>query len=99
MKKLVGLNIGAILALIIFFLVIYYFLLVNDFFSISSIISNAHHLAIKKHLLVLGLLPVYIAAMIFGSAVIATYLGSSIQNRISKAVRNSCSYHKVRAKK
>lgn len=99
MKKLVGLNIGAILALIVFFLIIYYFLLVNDFFSISSIIANAHHLAIKKHLLVLGLLPVYIAAMIFGSALLATYLGSYAQKRISRAVGKDCGYQKAQVKK
>jgi hypothetical protein len=88
MKKLVTLNIGTILTLAILFLVIYYVLLLNNFFSISSIIANAHHLALKKHLLVLGLLPIYIATMIFGTATIGIYLGTSIQERIMRAVKN-----------
>ncbi len=84
MKKLVTLNIGVILTLTMLFSVIYYILLVNNFLSISSIIANTHHLAIKKHLLVLGLLPIYIAAMIFGTALLGTYLGSTLQDRIGR---------------
>lgn len=89
MKRIVTLNIATILTLSVFFLITYYFLLMDSFFSISSIIASAHHLAIKKHLLVLGLLPIYIATVIFGTATLGIYLGTSIQDRILRLKEKS----------
>jgi hypothetical protein len=55
--------------------------------SISSIVSYANHFAIRPHLLILGLLPIYIATMIFGAAMLGIYLGARIEillNPLSK---------------
>jgi hypothetical protein len=60
-----------------------YYLLVSDnciHCSISYIINYAHTLAIKEHLLVVAALPIYIATVIFGSAL----LGITLSNRIEK---------------
>lgn len=81
MKKIVSLNLATIFTLIGLSYVAYYFLLQDNFLhiSISSIIDYSHNLEAKKHLLVLGLLPVYIATMIFGTALFGLYLGSIFQ--------------------
>lgn len=59
-----------------------YYLLLHDTFlhtSISSIIAHSHQLARQNHVLVLGLIPVYIALMIFGTSIFGIYLGAKIQ--------------------
>ncbi len=59
-----------------------YNLLVCDNFlqcSLSSIISHSNHFPIKKHIVVFGLLPVYIATVIFGAGIFGVYLGSKIE--------------------
>ncbi len=59
-----------------------YFLLLHDTVmhsSISSIISYSDHVAIKERLLIMGLLPIYIAIMIFGSIVLGVYLSSKLE--------------------
>ena len=83
MKKIVSLNLATILTFIVLSYVAYYLLVRDNFLhiSISAIIGNSHHLDIKRHLLVLGLLPFYIAAMIFGTGILSIYLGSRIQER------------------
>lgn len=63
----------------------YYFLLNDNFLhsSISSIIAHARPLAVKKHLIVLGLLPIYIATIIFGSATIVIYLTARLEHLLA----------------
>ena len=59
-----------------------YYLLMKDNFlhtSISSIINESHQLQDLRHLVVLGLLPIYISLMIFGSAILGNYLTSNLQ--------------------
>jgi len=63
-----------------------YFVLLNDnalHTSISSIIFHTRHLAHRKHLLVLGLLPIYISLIIFGSASLALYANSRLEQLLS----------------
>jgi len=50
--------------------------------SISEIIDYADHLEFTKHIIVLGVLPVYIAVVLFGSAMMGLYL-SSLLNHLS----------------
>ncbi|OGT36893.1 MAG: hypothetical protein A3F11_08930 [Gammaproteobacteria bacterium RIFCSPHIGHO2_12_FULL_37_14] len=80
-KKLVfqWVSITAILMALTYF--IYAFLIQDSIFhcSISAIIHQAHHLTITKHLLILGLLPVYIAAIIFGACLLMVFLGSKLK--------------------
>ncbi|HLB41476.1 MAG TPA: hypothetical protein VJN02_01250 [Gammaproteobacteria bacterium] len=46
--------------------------------SISSIIHQAHHLTIVQHLLILGLLPIYIATIVYGACLLGAYLGTKV---------------------
>ena len=81
MQKKFPFNISTITAFMITIYMAYYLLLADNFLhcSISSIISYSTHLAIKKHIMIFGLLPIYIATMIFGSALIGAYLGSKLE--------------------
>lgn len=91
MRKLVSLNIGIILALMMCFLLAYYFLIYDNFFhaSISSIISQSNDLESKKHLLVLGLLPIYIGTVIFGMCSLGVCLGSYAQKLMLKSCKEN----------
>lgn len=88
MKKLIKLNAGTIVLLTALSYIAYYILMRDNFLhsSIASIIAHSHHLEVKKHLLVLGLLPIYIAAIIFGTAMLAVYLGTALQHFLHKSV-------------
>jgi hypothetical protein len=85
-EKIVNSRLSVIIAILVTCYIAYYMLLRDNYLhsSISSIISYSHHLAIREHLLILGLLPIYIAFMIFGAAVIGVYLGASIQTLLSR---------------
>lgn len=48
--------------------------------SLTSIINEAHILHVKTHLLVVGLLPVYVGLLVFGTAIIGIYLGSNLRH-------------------
>ena len=88
-SKFLTMQISTIIALTIAGYIAYYFLLQDNFLhiSISSIMQFSHHLAIRSHLLVLGLLPIYIATMIFGAAMGGIYLGSTLQNILVRTVK------------
>lgn len=83
MKRLEKINLGIVLALFVACYVDYYYLLQDSVFSISSIICHTQHLTGKKHLLVLGLLPIYIATVVFGAATLGHYFGKIFQNFLS----------------
>lgn len=83
MKRLAKFNLGIVLALLVACYVDYYYLLQDSYLSISSIITHTHNLTGKKHLLVLGLLPIYIATMVFGAATIGLYFGKIFQNYLN----------------
>lgn len=81
-------NIGGIsfLAAAIYFI---YYLLLHDKalpFSISTVLSSISYWARDWHVLVVGLLPIYIALMIFGTAVLGVYLGSAVQRWITQRI-------------
>lgn len=87
MKKVSSLSVSTFITLTIVVYVVYYLLLQDNFLhiSISSIIDRTHHLRDKGHLIVLGLLPIYIATMVFGSILLGVYLGSSLQQFFSRS--------------
>src|SRR5579862_6125110 len=60
----------------------------NGPFSIHSIASSLHRCAPGHHILVIGLLPVYVALIVFGSALFGIYLGSLIQRYIARRKQN-----------
>jgi|SRR5579885_2013229 len=85
MKKCVlSVSLVTFITLFVVFYAVYYLLLQDNFLhcSISSIITMSHHLDHKRHLIVPGLLPIYIASVIFGAATLGIYIGSSIQQYI-----------------
>jgi hypothetical protein len=78
-----------VIAILVTCYIAYYLLLRDNYLhsSISSIIVYSHNLAIREHLLILGLLPIYIAFMIFGAATIGLYLGASIQSLLTRVAK------------
>lgn len=96
-----NLNIGAIICLIAGSYLCYYLLLVDKGlpFSISSVFSTVNHWSHPLRVLAIGLLPVYIAVMLFGMGLIGIYLGSALQHwittmipvRVKKSRKNSLS--------
>jgi hypothetical protein len=89
-NKPLSITISCITVLAAVACVAYYLLFTDNFLhiSIASIIHASHHLNIKSHLLILGLLPIYIAGMIFGAALIGLYLGSKIEYLFFKSAKN-----------
>lgn len=66
------------------FIVLYlgHYLLLHDNFlhlSITSIINFSQQLNDKTHFLILGLLPIYVAAVVFGATVLGYYIVLKIQ--------------------
>lgn len=88
MKRLVRLNVTTLIAMIVVFYIAYYFLVQDNFLhiSISSIIAKSHQLKEADHVLVLGLLPIYIALMVFGAGVVGIFLGSILQQCLVRAI-------------
>lgn len=96
MKTTIKLNIITILTLMFVCLLAYYLLLQDNFLdmSISSIIAKSNHLELKKHLIVLGFIPIYIAMIIFGTAMLGVYIGSSLQQYLLRHIKNR-ELHKI----
>lgn len=55
----------------------YYLLLTENSagMSINSIIKYAHSLPLRMHLFIMGVLPIYIGFIIFGTAMLASLIG------------------------
>lgn len=79
-----------IITLIAVFYAAYSLLLLDNSLhtSISSIIDKSHHLQAVKHIAVLGLLPIYIGTMVFGSAMLGLYLGAKLQRLLASMREN-----------
>lgn len=77
---------SALIALMFTCYLAYYLLLSKSHWhtSITSIITMAQSTALPRHLLILAFLPIYIACMIFGSALIGIYLGNTVPALISR---------------
>ena len=75
------------IAIIVACAIIYYFLIIDNIFhlSISSIISYTQDLAITQHLLIMGLLPIYIATTVFGTAYVAFLLQQFLFRLVCKS--------------
>ncbi|MFZ2315424.1 MAG: hypothetical protein WAW86_07185 [Gammaproteobacteria bacterium] len=87
MLKKISLHAITVAAMMALFFCACYLLLNNQLSSsIYSIISSSHS-SLAAHLLVLGLLPIYIAAVIFGSAVLALYIGPNLQQFLFRTMK------------
>ena len=80
MNKKHTVRISTIFAVITASLLSYYLLLHENFLhtSIGEIIDYSHTLEITEHVLILGILPIYIAIMVFGAVMSGLYLGKSL---------------------
>lgn len=87
MKKIISFDIAVITTLCVVCYSAYALLLQDNFLniSISSILARTHHLELREHLIVLGLLPIYIATVVFGSAILGIYLGNCLKHLLTKA--------------
>jgi len=84
MNKRYSLSIGAITCLVTAIYCIYYLLLKDSrWLSISSVLSSIEHWFRHWHVLVVGLLPIYVAFMIFGTLFLGIFLGNTIQHWLS----------------
>lgn len=81
-NKIFSFNLRSLFAIIAVCCVVFLVLLSDKYLhiSISSIIELTDHTADKKHIIVLAILPIYIAVMIFGAASAGIYLGSWIES-------------------
>ena len=77
--------------------VVYYLLLQDNLLhlSISSIINLDNHLAKHSHFLIVGLLPIYIACMIFGAASVAIYIGELLQRYLKRLSWRKSALHNI----
>ena len=88
MNKQRKLNLGGIICLIAAVNLICYLLLQGILpFSISSITQSANHFAGHWRIMAVAFIPIYIAVMVFGTALLGVYLGSSLQRWFSQFVQ------------
>lgn len=80
MKKCTFFSFGTLLVMAILCYAIDYLLLKDNIFhgSITAIIDQSQRLTLKSHLLVLGILPIYIGLVLFGSISIVMYVRSAL---------------------
>ncbi len=79
-------NLSGLICLLAAFYCMYYLLVLDKAlpFSISSVLSHASHFAKEWHLLAVGLVPIYLALMIFGSSMLSLSIGSALQRWLSR---------------
>jgi len=84
MKKRTLFSLSTIFVLMALCCGVDYLLLEDNIFhgSINAIIGHSQHLAVKSHVLVLGLLPIYIAMVVFGAVSIVMYVRSTLQQML-----------------
>lgn len=95
MNKRLTLNIGSLIGVSIAIFCLDTLLLDNIIpFSISSVIDSISqtHWSKHWHVLVIGLMPVYIGLMIFGTAIMGVYLGNKFQDVITQLFRPKPKY-------
>jgi hypothetical protein len=80
------LNFGGIVSLVATVYFVYYLLLKQKLlpFSISSVLSWSSQWSKHGHILAVGLVPIYLGLMIFGTAVLSLYLGNAFQRWVTQ---------------
>jgi len=86
MNRRSSLNLGGVLFLIAAVYLICTILICDAIapISISSMLSSFNHWARHWHVLAVGLLPIYVALMIFGTAIMGVYFGSAVHRFIAR---------------
>lgn len=80
---------GAMISQLMTGYIAYYLLISNNWLhcSITTFIEYAHSLPVNQHLLLLGLLPIYIAFVIFGSALMSAAIGKWLKQVVMRPFR------------
>lgn len=83
-------NLGSLACLIATGFAIYYLLVKDQLLpsSISFISALTSHMTQHWHILVVGLVPVYLALIIFGAAILSIFLGSYLQTSLIQLWKN-----------
>ncbi len=86
MQKRNTFNIGGLICLIILVYLMYGILLESEMlpFSISAVYTMLNHWVKHWHVLVVGLLPVYVALTFFGAALLGIFFGTRLQRWIAR---------------
>ncbi|HTM63954.1 MAG TPA: hypothetical protein VL360_05575 [Gammaproteobacteria bacterium] len=86
---LTSLSLASLISQFLTGVIAYYLLIWDNYFkcSIANIIHYAHNLPLHKHLVLLGMLPIYIAIVIFGSALLSTFVGSRMKDFIIRYIQ------------
>jgi hypothetical protein len=86
-----SLNLGGVLCLIGAVYLICYILIcdVVNPISINSMLLSFNRWAKHWHVLAVGLLPIYVALMIFGTAILGVYFGSAIHHWVVRFFKKS----------
>lgn len=81
-------NVGGMLCLVAAVYVVCYFLSQDDILpiSISSVCTHINQWANHYCALAVGLLPIYLSLMIFGTAMAGVYLGSAAQRWVAQRI-------------
>jgi len=79
-------NLGIAICLIFAAYAIYYLLLSDSChpLSIDSVTSQINDWASHSHIILFGLLPIYLALIIFGIAMVGIYVGSLLQRWLNQ---------------
>jgi len=85
MIKNIKISLANIIAICAMTFIVYYILVCDNVLnlSVSAIIDWSHKLSLHKHLVVLTLIPIYIAVIIFGAALLSIYLSAILQALIA----------------
>jgi hypothetical protein len=83
-NRIFSLNFGKLVAICFFFYVAYCLLLHDNTLqmSVSALIVRSHQLSMYQHLLILGLIPIYIGVVIFGAAMLGILVGDVLQYQL-----------------
>lgn len=89
MQKNKTFNIGGVIFLIAVIYITSYILLRDNKipFSIHSVLSSINHCCRHWHVLSVGLLPIYVGLMVFGSGMVGVYLGSLFQRWAARKLK------------
>jgi len=94
MKRKFLLHSIELICLIVAVFFVCYFLFQDDNLpiSINSVWFSINHTCMRQfHILAVGLLPIYVALMVFGTAIFSKYCGSRLQRVISQLIQHKSS--------
>jgi hypothetical protein len=92
-NKAFSLNLGRIIASVVFFYIAYCILLrENDLhISVSALIQRSHLLPFTQHLFALGFIQIYIGFVIFGAAMLGIFFGDMLHKHIILPLKTKAS--------